>query len=98
MALDAPQLQRIAGLIAGAESVRAAAAAIRQAFPQVRALVVDALDVRGEQPVFSVGDRQVYLIESNGHCWEVTRDPNRAYAVMLAEGQPVVRPTAMQPE
>jgi hypothetical protein len=46
MALDAPQLQRIAGLIAGADSVREAATAIRQAFPPLRALVVDALDVR----------------------------------------------------
>jgi len=96
MALDAPQLHRIAGLIAEAESVRTAAAAIRQAFPQVRALVVDSLDVRGEQPVFSVGDRQVYLIESNGHCWEVTRDPTRADAVMLAEDQRVAGPTVVQ--
>lgn len=85
MAVTQPQLQHIAQVLAGAGSLRDAAAAVRQAYPQLRATVVDALDVSGERPAFSVGARQVFLVESDGHCWQLTRAPERVAGLLLAE-------------
>ncbi|MEW6168754.1 MAG: hypothetical protein AB1651_13815 [Pseudomonadota bacterium] len=86
MALDEPQLRQIAALVAAAASLRDAAAALRSTFPGLRAIVVDALDVKGEPPAFEVGDRGVYLVEDGGHCWSLTRDPGSASGVMLVQG------------
>jgi hypothetical protein len=86
MALSSEQLQQIAALLDAAACVREAAGAVRAAFPGLRAMVVDALDVRGETAVLSVADRRVFLVESAGHCWHVTDDPQRAGGVMLVQG------------
>lgn len=86
MAVTAPELQRIAGLVGGSTSLREAAVAVRAEFPRLRATVIDAFDVRGEQPAFSIGTRRVYLVESDGHCWQLTREPARVAGLLLAEG------------
>jgi hypothetical protein len=86
MSVDIGQLRQIAGLVEAAASLRDAAIALRTKFPQLRATVVDALDLREERPAFSVGQRHVYLVESDGHCWQLTREPARAVGVLLAEG------------
>ena len=86
MAVSQPELQRIAALIDAAAGVREAAAAVRAEFPQLRTTAVDALDVRGEKPAFSVGSRRVYLVETDGHCWQLTREPARVAGLLLAEG------------
>lgn len=85
MSLSAPKLQRIAALVDEALDLRGAAAAVRGEFPELRAQVVDALDVRDEQPAFTVGARRVYLVACDGHCWQLTRDPQRAGGVLLAQ-------------
>lgn len=87
MAVTAPELQHIAALLAAAATLREAAAAVRTQFPQLRASVVDALDVRDEKPAFSVGARRVYLVESDGHCWQLTRDPARVSGLLLADAE-----------
>lgn len=86
MGLSGEQLQHIGALVGAAASVREAASAVRAAIPGLRATVVDALDVRGETAALRVADRRVFLVESGGHCWHVTGDPQRAGGVMLVQG------------
>lgn len=85
MSVDAGQLQRIAMLIARSADLHTAVAAVRAAFPQLRTQIVDALDVKTEQPAFRVGTRHVFLVASDGHCWQITRDPARAAGLLLAQ-------------
>jgi hypothetical protein len=86
MALSQEQLLQIATLVGAAGSLREAAGSVRAALPGLRAIVVDPLDVKGEQPAFSVGERRVFLVEDGGHCWSLTRDPATASGVMLVQG------------
>ncbi len=85
MGLNADQLLQIAVLVEGAASVREAAAAVRATLPGVRASVVDGLDVRDERAALSIGARRIFLVETEGHCWQVTAEPQRAGAVMLVQ-------------
>ena len=68
-----------------ADSVREAAGALRERFASLRVLVVDAFDMRGEDPVASGPRRLLYLGASDGHCWNVTADPAQAAGLFLAE-------------
>jgi hypothetical protein len=85
MALTADQLATLAALAGQAPSARAAAASIRTALPGLRASVVDAFDLRDEQPALQAGGLSVYLMSCDGHCWSVTGDPAQASAVVVAE-------------
>lgn len=85
MSLTTDQLQRVAGVLAQADTVRAAAALIREQFAPLQALVVDALDMRRETPVIEVGGRSVYLMATDGHCWTVTPDLGQARALVLTQ-------------
>ncbi len=85
MALTADDLATLAALAGEASSARAAAAAIRLKLPGLHASVVDAFDLRGEQPVLQAGDLSVFLMSCDGHCWSVTGDPAQASAVILTE-------------
>ena len=85
MALTAQQLQDIAGILSQAESVRAAAAHIRQQLAPLQTLVMDAFDMRRETPVLEVTGRSVYLMATDGHCWTVTPDPAQARALVLTQ-------------
>lgn len=85
MGLNGEQLQQIGALVGAASSAREAAGEVRAAIPGLRAIVVDALDVRGETAALSVAGRRVFLVESAGHCWHLTDDPQRAGGVMLVQ-------------
>ena len=68
-----------------ASSVREAAAALRTRFANLRVVVVDAFDMRGETPAAVGTKRQLYLGASDGHCWTVTRDVGQACGFFIAE-------------
>ena len=85
MALTRDQIEEARALVGAAPSVRAAAASLREQLPGMRALVVDALDMRDETPCAQVGRRSLYLMSTDGHCWTVTGDPAAAGALVLTE-------------
>jgi len=86
MAITPEQLQEAARIVDASPSVRAAAAAIRERFAPIKALVLDAFDLRDEPPALQVGsNRAIYLMSTDGHCWSVTREPQNASALVLTQ-------------
>jgi adhesin HecA-like repeat protein len=85
MALTQQQLDQAAGIVASASNVRAAAAAIREQLAPMRALVVDAFDMRDETPTMQLDQRSLYLMSTDGHCWSVTPELERASAFVLTQ-------------
>ena len=85
MALSPEQLQMASDVVGAAPSLREAAALWRARCPDVRVILVDAIDMRDETPVLQLGTRRVYLSASNGHCWHVTTHAQEASALILAE-------------
>lgn len=81
-----PDTLRAAGEVIGAApSLRDAAAIWRARHPDMRVLLVDAMDMREETPALTLGARRVYLATSNGHCWSVTQWPEEATALILTQ-------------
>lgn len=64
-------------------TAREAAALLRQRFASLRVVVVDAFDMRSEQPAARGARRSLYLGASDGHCWSVTTDPAQAAGFIL---------------
>lgn len=86
MAITPEQLSEATRILGESDSVRAAAAAIRERFAPVRALVLDPFDMKDEQPVAEAGQqRALYLMATDGHCWTVTREPAQAHAFVLTQ-------------
>ncbi|MCK9215529.1 MAG: hypothetical protein WA134_01980 [Rhodoferax sp.] len=85
MAVTPDYLRSAAEVIGAASSLRDAAALWRARDPDMRVLVVDALDMRDETPALLLGQRRVYLATSNGHCWHVTEQPLEATALILTQ-------------
>lgn len=85
MPLASPELDALHAAVGAAATVREAAATVRQRWPDLKALVVDAMDMRHEAPAATLGRRKVYLAATDGHCWSVTDDPALARAVILTE-------------
>lgn len=85
MALTGEQLQTASELVGAASSVREAASLWRTRYPEVRAMVVDDMDMREETPALQVGPRKVYLAATNGHCWHVTQSADQASALILTQ-------------
>ena len=87
MSLTHEQMQHIAGVLAQAETVRAAATLIRQQLAPLQTLVMDAFDMRRETPAIEVLDtgRSAYLMATDGHCWMVTPDPALARALVFTQ-------------
>lgn len=85
MGLTGQQLQDATELIGYAPTIRDAAALWRSRHPEVRALVVDEMDMRDETPALRLGHRNVYLATSDGHCWRVTQRAEEASALILTQ-------------
>ncbi|GAA5172033.1 hypothetical protein GCM10025770_37670 [Viridibacterium curvum] len=85
MAINAEQLTHVARLTLQCVTLNDAVKAVREALPGFRASAVDALDMRGETPVLRIGDRDLYLMQSDGHCWSVTADPGQAVGLVLTQ-------------
>jgi len=85
MAINAEQLTQVARITLSAVTLKEAISEVRQVLPGIRASEVDAFDMRGETPVLRIGDRDLYLMESDGHCWSVTEKPDRALGIVLTQ-------------
>ena len=86
MAITVEQFNEAARIVAAAETVRAAAAEIRQSLAPTHALVLDAFDMRDETPALQLEQRALYLMSTDGHCWTVTPELTRASALVLTQG------------
>jgi len=85
MAVTTEYLRDASVVIGAAASLRDAAAQWRERDPAMRVVLVDAMDMRDETPVFILGARRVYLASTNGHCWSVTDQPADATALILTQ-------------
>lgn len=85
MALTLEHLKAASEVVGWAPSLRDAAAIWRSRFPDVRAVLVDAMDMREEVPALLLGARKIYLVASSGHCWHITQQPEEATALILTQ-------------
>lgn len=85
MALTGEHLRTASEVVGAAPTLRDAAALWRARHPEVRVVLVDAMDMREEIATLQLGARRVYMAASNGHCWHVTRQPEEATALILAQ-------------
>ena len=85
MAITPDYLRDAGEVVTAAASVREAAATWRARDPAMRVVVVDAMDMRDEVPVLTLGSRRVFLATSNGHCWTTTQEALEATALILTE-------------
>jgi hypothetical protein len=77
-------LQDALALADAAASVRAAATALRERYPGLRIVVVDAFDMRAETPAATGANVVLWYGASDGHCWTVTSDPAQAAGLFIA--------------
>jgi hypothetical protein len=86
MAITPEQISEVTRILGEADSVRAAAASIRERFAPLRTLVLDPFDMKDEEPVAQAEQqRALYLMATDGHCWTVTREPAQAHAFVLTQ-------------
>jgi hypothetical protein len=85
MAITTDQLTQAAQILGDSPTVRAAAAIIRERFAPLKALVLDGFDMRGETPAMQLDKRAIYLMSTDGHCWNVTRQADQATAFVLTQ-------------
>jgi hypothetical protein len=86
MPITQDQMIAAAQIVAHAISVRVAAQTIREKLSPLHALALDAFDMRDEKPVLRIEERALYLMRTDGHCWQVTPDPAQASALVLTQG------------
>lgn len=85
MSLNLQQLEDARALLSSGQDLRSGAVALRTQYPELRTLVVDAFDMRDETPAWQAGERALYYVATNGHCWSVTHDPEQASGFILAQ-------------
>ena len=85
MSVTTEYLRDASVVIGAAASLRDAAALWRARDPDMRVVLVDAMDMRDETPALLLGARKVYLASTNGHCWSVTNQPDAADALILTQ-------------
>lgn len=85
MAINENDVSVAGELLGAAASTRDALLALRARFPGMRALMLDASDMRGESPAVQAGARSLFLVANDGHCWTVTRRAADAAAFVLTE-------------
>lgn len=85
MASTPPDCAEALAVAEAAASVREAAQALRERYAPLRIVVVDAFDMRHEQPAAAGVRRLLYYGASDGHCWQVTNDPSLAAGLFVAD-------------
>lgn len=85
MTITGEHLRTACEVVGTAPSLRDAAAIWRSRHPEVRAVLVDAADMRDEIPALQLGSRRVYLAASTGHCWHITSQFDEATALILTQ-------------
>ncbi len=86
MAVTSDHLSAASEVFGVAAPLREAANVWRTRFPELRVVLVDAMDMRDETPTLLLaGSRRVYLAATNGHCWSITKQPEEATAFILTQ-------------
>jgi len=85
MSISTEHLRAAGELVGTAATLRVAATIWRSQHPEMKVVLVDAMDMRDEKPALMLGARKVYLATSNGHCWSVTEQPEEADALILTQ-------------
>ena len=85
MSISTEHLRAAGELVGTAVTLRDAATIWRSQHPEMKVVLVDAMDMRDEKPALLLGARKVYLATSNGHCWSVTEQPEEADALILTQ-------------
>lgn len=85
MSISTEHLRAAGELVGAAATLRDAASIWRSRHPDMKVVLVDAMDMRDETPTLMLGARKVYLATSNGHCWSVTEAPEEADALILTQ-------------
>jgi hypothetical protein len=85
VAITVETLQEFAQVLQGASSLRDAVTCWRAHDAATRMVIVDVMDMRDEAPALQVGQRQVYLATSSGHCWSITQHCHEATALILTQ-------------
>ena len=85
MGLTGEHLQTASEVVGCAPTLRDAATILRGRYPEVRAMVVDEMDMRDKTPALRLGHRNVYLAATDGHCWHVTQRAEDASALILTQ-------------
>jgi hypothetical protein len=83
--MTAENLRAAGEVVGAAPSLRDAASIWRARHPDMRVVLVDAMDMRDERPALRLGGRSIYLAASNGHCWHVTEQADEATALILTQ-------------
>jgi hypothetical protein len=85
MSLTREQVTTVADLIRTAPTLHDAAAWWRERYPAVRAMRIDAADMRDEKPALTAGARSVYFATSGGMCVSVTQRADEADMLIFSE-------------
>lgn len=85
MSISTEHLRAAGELVGAAATLRDAASIWRSRHPEMKVVLVNAMDMRDEKPALMLGARKVYLATSNGHCWSVTEQPEEADALILTQ-------------
>jgi hypothetical protein len=83
--LDPAALAEAVALADSAAGVREAAMLLRERFAPLRVVVVDAFDMRDEPPLARGERRTLWGAASDGHCWQVSREPGALAGLYLAD-------------
>lgn len=84
MALSADDLVKIEEMLSAPNADRSIFADLRKAFPHLSWTRCDASDLT-EMPYRSYAKVDIHLLDSADHCVIMTRDPDRATGVVVAE-------------
>lgn len=84
MALSTDELMEIDALLAAPDAQAQAFAELRRRFPHLSWTRCDAADVT-ETPFRVYARFDVHLLDSVGHCAQITLDPARATGIVLAQ-------------
>lgn len=85
MGLSVEQLKDIGAMLIAASPSENPVAAIRTGFPDIQVSRCDAIDMRGETPYRHVGEYDVFLVDTNSHCWRIVDDPVAAGGIVISE-------------
>lgn len=83
--MDAALLANALALAEATPTLREAAAELRTRLAPLKVVVVDAMDMRDEQPAAAGASRALYLGATDGHCWQVTADLAQARGLILTD-------------
>jgi hypothetical protein len=84
MAFTATELIELESMLDAGESGPAFVTKFRTQFPGRSLTRCDASDMGAEEPYKQLTYLDMYLVDGNNHCWNITHDPAVATGIVLA--------------